>query len=118
MKINNEGIEKQKNLGDDIKALKSKITEKRKSLEKMEMEFELAEKKIKGLKRYKISWMKFYNASGEIEIEATTEEEAIQIVTDNLVDYDGHFDGGPQEPFVESLGEVKDDPSDNWFSIQ
>ena len=101
-------IKKQQKLGDDIQALKLKISELDKTLIEMEMEFELMDRRRKGLKKYRISWTKYYHASGEKKIEASTEEEAIQIVKDHVGEYDGSLDWGPDSPFIESLGEVDD----------
>ena len=43
------------------------------------MELELVEEEKKDLKTYEIDWVKYYWQTGTEEIEASTEEEAIQI---------------------------------------
>jgi len=100
---------------DEIQALRSAIVELQKDLIAMEhklctedKKLETEEKKIKGLKKYLISWMRFLNRSGEEVIEASSEEEALQIARENVYLYDGKMDGGPEEPFIESWGEVEE----------
>jgi hypothetical protein len=57
--------------------------------------------------KYSISWTKYYHATGMVEIEATTEEETIQIAKDNVGTYDGDLDWGPNDPVIESWGEIE-----------
>jgi len=84
--------DKEQKAEDDISSLKSKIFELQKTLQAKEIEFEKEEKKKKGLKTYLIHWVKYFYEAGEEEIEASTEEEALQIARDNLGEYQGHFD--------------------------
>lgn len=58
--------------------------------------------------KYNIEWTRYYYETGSEEIEASNEEEAIQIAKDNVFIYDGHLDGGPAEPDIESYGEVEE----------
>jgi len=74
------------------------------------MELELVKKEKKGLKTYLISWVKNYYATGTVEIEAPTKEEAIQIAEDNLSSYDGSgsLDGDTKNNYSESCWEVEE----------
>jgi hypothetical protein len=58
---------------------------------------------------YRIFWSKTYYASGTEEIEAPTEEDAIQIVKNNICDYDAlsSLEWDPDKDYIESEGEVK-----------
>jgi len=91
-----------------ISSLKSKIAELQKTLLAMEFELVKMEKKIKGLKTYNIDWVKYYYEYGTEEIEATTEEEAIQIAKDEVCGYSGHMEGDFDKNEFVSLGEVKE----------
>ena len=84
--------DKEQKVEDDISIMKSKIAELQKILQAKEIEFEKEEKKKKGLKTYWVEWVKYFYEAGEEKIEASTEEEAIQIARDNASDYQGHFD--------------------------
>ena len=84
--------DKEQKVEDDISIMKSKIAELQKNLQAKEIEFEKEEKKKKGLKKYCVEWVKYFYEAGEEEIDAATEEEALQIARDNLGDYQGHFD--------------------------
>jgi len=84
--------DKEQKVEDNIPILKSKIAELQKILKAKEIEFEKEEKKKKGLKKYCVEWVKYFYEAGEEEIEASTEEEALQIARDNLGEYQGHFD--------------------------
>ena len=84
--------DKEQKVEDNIPILKSKIAELQKTLQAKEIEFEKEEKKKKGLKKYCVEWVKYFYEAGEEEIEASTEEEALQIARDNLGEYQGHFD--------------------------
>ena len=82
--------DKEQKVEDNIPILKSKIAELQKILRAMELE--LVEEEKKDLKTYEIDWVKYYWQTGTEEIEASTEEEALQIARDNLGEYQGHFD--------------------------
>jgi hypothetical protein len=100
--------DKEQKVLDDISTMNSKIAELHNILQKKELGLVKMEKKAKGLKTYLISWMKYYWAGGEKEIEAPTEEEAIQIARDNIGGYDGHMEWDYDKNFIESWGEVKE----------
>jgi len=100
--------DKEQKAEDDISSLKSKIFELQKTLPAMEFELEKMEKKAKGLKKYSIEWVKYYYSYGTVEIDASTEEEAIQIAKDNVCDYSGHMEGDFDKNEFVSLGEVKE----------
>jgi hypothetical protein len=108
MNPKNEALERQKKLGDDIQSLKSNIAELNNNLKEAEIEFELMRKKIKRLKKYKISWSRPYYEYGEEEIEASSEKEALQIAKKNVFQYEGKIESGYEEPYIESWGEVND----------
>ena len=57
------------------------------------------------MKTYEIAWVKNYSATGRELIEAESEEEAIQIASDNIGDYEGSMQYNPDENWVESWGE-------------
>lgn len=108
MKPNNNPIEKQQNLINDIPTLESKILEYQENLRVLELEIENKRREESKLKTYLISYVKYYYLTGEVEIEASTEEEAIQIVEDNIGCYDGSMEWDYDKNFVESWGEVKE----------
>ena len=108
MNTQNMITDKEQKVEDDIPTLKSKIFELQKTLHAMELELEKMEKKAKGLKRYSIEWVKYYYSYGTEEIEATTEEEAIQIAKDEVCGYSGHMEGDFDKNEFVSLGEVKE----------
>ncbi len=58
--------------------------------------------------KYKIEWVKYYWAEGTEEIEASTEEEAIQIAKDSIGEYVGHEEWDYDKNVIESWGEVED----------
>jgi len=100
--------DKEQKVEDNIPTLKSKIAELQKILRARELELVKMEKKRKGLKNYLISWVKYYYATGEKEIEASTEEEAIQIARHNVGGYEGKLEGDFDRNEFESWGEVKE----------
>ena len=53
------------------------------------------------MKKYKVSWSKTYYASGEVEIEAESEEDARIIVEENSGDYEGSMQYDPNENYIE-----------------
>ena len=53
------------------------------------------------MKKYKISWCKTYYSSGEVEIEAESEEEAQIIAEENIGDYEGSMQYDPNENYIE-----------------
>ena len=67
---------------------------------------------------YEIDWFKYYYTTGTVMIEASTEKEAIQIVEDNIGNYDGSMTGDPDKIFIESQGEVKENEIPRWIEIK
>ena len=59
------------------------------------------------MKKYKVDWSKTYIASGTVEIEAESEEDAEIIAEENIGDYEGSMQYDPNENYVEVVGEVK-----------
>jgi hypothetical protein len=59
--------------------------------------------------KYLISWCKYYYQFGEVEIEASTEEEAIQIAKENIGHYEGHMEWDYDQNEIESWGVVEND---------
>jgi hypothetical protein len=59
--------------------------------------------------KYLISWWKFYSQTGEVKIEASTEEEAIQIAKENISEYEGHWEWEYDQNEIESWGVVEND---------
>ena len=57
--------------------------------------------------KYLISWVKDYYQTGEVEIEASTEEEAIEIAKENISEYEGYMEWDYDKNEIESLGEVE-----------
>ena len=53
------------------------------------------------MKKYKISWCKTYYSSGEVEIEAESEEDAQIIAEGNIGDYEGSMQYDPNENYIE-----------------
>ena len=53
------------------------------------------------MKKYKISWCKTYYSSGEVEIEAESEEDAQIIAEENIGDYEGSMQYEPNENYIE-----------------
>lgn len=56
-------------------------------------------------KTFRVDWSKTYYASGIEEVEAETEEEAVEIVREKIGDLTGSMQYDPNEDYVESLGE-------------
>jgi len=56
--------------------------------------------------KYLISWLKYYYQTGEVEIEASNEVEAIQIAKENIGEYKGHMEWDYDKNEIESLGVV------------
>jgi hypothetical protein len=90
---------------DDIQMLKSKIAELEIILRTKELELE--KKRKKGTKNYLIEWVKHYTQTGEVEIEAFTEKEAMQIAKDNIGCYEGYMELEYDKSEIECWGEVK-----------
>ena len=59
------------------------------------------------MKKYKVDWSKTYHASGTVEIEAESEEDAQIIAEENIGDYEGSMQYDPNENYVEVVAEVK-----------
>ena len=57
--------------------------------------------------KYLVSWVIYYSRAGEEEIEASTEEEAIQIAEENIDEYDSKWEVIDAESEIKSLGEVE-----------
>jgi hypothetical protein len=51
---------------------------------------------------YVVTWNKTYHASGFVEVEADSSENAEEIVRDRIGDYEGHMEYDPDKDFVES----------------
>ena len=51
--------------------------------------------------------VKYYYQTGEVEIEASTEEEAIQIAKENIGEYENHMEWDYDKNEIESLGVVE-----------
>jgi hypothetical protein len=60
------------------------------------------------VRKFTIRWVKNYYATGTVEIEAPTEEEAMQIAEDNIGCYEGHMEMDFDKNEIESWGEVKE----------
>jgi hypothetical protein len=58
--------------------------------------------------KYEIDWVKYYFETGTEEIEASNEEEAIQIAKDNIGGYEGDMDWDYDKIEIQSWGEVAD----------
>jgi hypothetical protein len=61
----------------------------------------------KVMPKFTISWCKTYYSMGTEEIEASSEEEAIQIAKENIGYYEGHMEYDYDKNEIESLGEVQ-----------
>ena len=57
--------------------------------------------------KYLISWCKYYYQTGEVEIEASNEVEAIQIAKENISEYEGHMEWDYDKNEIESFGVVE-----------
>lgn len=52
--------------------------------------------------KYTVNWSKAYHASGFVEIEAKSKEEAKEIVLDSMGDYEGSMQYDPDKDCVEA----------------
>jgi len=52
--------------------------------------------------KYEVTWNKTYYASGYVEVEADSNEEAEELVRDRMGDYEGHMEYDADKDFVES----------------
>ena len=52
--------------------------------------------------KYLVDWNKAYHASGSVEVEANSNEEAEEIVRERMGDYEGHMEHDADRDFVES----------------
>jgi len=57
--------------------------------------------------KFAVDWTKTYYASGTVVVEADTEEEACDIVDDNIGDYTGSMQYDPNENYIEVAGEIE-----------
>ena len=58
--------------------------------------------------KYAVTWSKTYYASGSVEIDANSNEEAEQIVRERMGDYEGSSQYDPDRDFVESSLRISD----------
>ena len=54
------------------------------------------------MSKYEVTWSKTYYASGSVEIEADSNEEAEDIVRERMGDYEGSMQYDADKDFVES----------------
>ena len=92
---------------EDIQTLRVEIAELYNILRAKELELVEKKREEKGLKVYSIEWVKWYFAIGTEEIEASTEEEALQIAMDNIGEYQGDLDWDYDKNEVYSCGEIE-----------
>ena len=59
------------------------------------------------MNKYLISWVIYFSQADEVEIEASTEEEAIQIAKENIGEYDGKWEVVDEESEIKLLGVVE-----------
>lgn len=55
------------------------------------------------MKTFDVQWSKTYHATGMVQVEAETEEEAKQIVDENIGDYEGSMQYDPDANTIEVL---------------
>jgi len=58
--------------------------------------------------KYDVDWAKTYIASGSIEVEANSEDEARQIVLERMGDYEGSMQYDADRDYVEAY-EIKEE---------
>lgn len=57
--------------------------------------------------KFAVDWSKTYYASGTVVVEAYTEEEAYDIVDDNIGDYTGSMQYDPNENWIDVVQEIE-----------
>ena len=57
--------------------------------------------------KYDVEWNKTYYASGSVEIEANSSEDAEELVRDKMGDYEGHMEYDPDADEVEAYPTVE-----------
>ena len=56
---------------------------------------------------YEVTWSKTYYASGSVEIEADSNEEAEELVRERMGDYEGSMQYDADKDFVESYSRIR-----------
>ena len=69
--------------------------------------------------KYTVTWNKTYHASGSVEVEADSSENAEEIVRDRIGDYEGHMEYDADKDFVEAYALMDNNKwlNDVWTKI-